>query len=1335
MIFTSTHAQQIGGMKDIKVTDKTVNVSFDVPELYKAWSVPDSYRKSDYPYTVTISSGSDKTEYFNIQGHCGEKDYEKHQVIVGAGATVSFDFNMTELLKGYQTIKIEVTSSDGKSVAAFVKNIHILPPLNNAFLEEYTRKIGISGAMAVSEADDVTQLRTHRIPFDAWAVFEPSKGKYNIGNDDNFANAEKIKSDLVVLMAYNNPIYSGSASINKGLNTKEEFDAFANYAKAIQSKYSNSTRIKYWEVFNEPNGMWLPRNTTDYAYLGEVVKRELTKSNPKEKTAIGSVANGDFSYVEESLEAGLWPNMDAVANHPYIRPTLVDELYHYCLSGMTKVITKFGGWKEQIITEVGWPTQTSGVSKEQAAIELVKQVIVADYYDIAINQYYMNADVAGRTEEDTEGNFGVFFSRDNEFKPSAYSISNLGYETVGAVFLGKMMFSDKDIEAYLYARDDKITCVIWSKAGEKTVSFEGERLTASDMNGNPAGEGNSFTIGEKPIYLHGVDKKHIANSLSENIKAYLDLYFKDCFNDSQDKKGFDDAKNLMYRTVDYAADFAKAHPIPTETEAFEGLKNHYEVSYKLIDMYKSGELEIPPAQLDGLLYLNHWGGMIWDGLCLVSADRGSLGDYKLKCNDKIKEVDDFRNKKMGENTLSYSEAIMTYSRKYAEKAAGVISRKEKNQLKSGAVKAWDEMSFILADLALKLAKNEAVGHDNVILQLPSAQSQIEVNTESVIYPSLYNYRKQSTLSGYAELVNPDGEVIALSEKIELAPGTNAKVPIKLLLTSVKEGEYRIKFIENDEVICDRKAQITGKKGILAEIENSKNTFEDIDSVKLKFTDLKGRGFTGSISVEPLCDWVLADSVDNIFSLEQGEDKSFEWKVLSKKSALYHTYPFKVIVKNEKGEEILNEIQFLNFTVIKKADEDFDILNSDGDSEFFADAYPIYVRLPKNPLERVDWFDGGYYTRMMSKWSDDYLYLLFDVFDWYHENAQVGANIWNGDSIQLAIDPLNDGGNEYKSDDFEFGFALTDYGKSVFAWKDAVTNKEEKKPEEWVNIIRDNENEHTRYMIKIPKAAVAPLSFKTGNVFGMDVLYNNSNVGTRNDYAAFADAIAHGKFPDKYWDFIFVEDKINFDNTNEPVIPGKITGSTDYSNDDRIKFSDISGHWAEDEIKNFVKRGYVHGKSEWSFLPDGFMERAEYVVMLGNVIGNIAEPGTSLYEDVTPGLWFNNGLYTCMQSGVIPEQMIEKSKFYANSSIKREEVFAMLDLYLKNKAEQTDYEQKPLSDFSDWTEVSEEYRSNLQELYSLGLLSGDENGNLNPQKRVTRAEAVSITSRVIKKMEG
>ena len=99
MIFTNTHAQQIGGMKDIKVTDKTVNVSFDVPELYKAWSVPDSYRKSDYPYTVTISSGSDKTEYFNIQGHCGEKDYEKHQVIVGAGATVSFDFNMTELLK------------------------------------------------------------------------------------------------------------------------------------------------------------------------------------------------------------------------------------------------------------------------------------------------------------------------------------------------------------------------------------------------------------------------------------------------------------------------------------------------------------------------------------------------------------------------------------------------------------------------------------------------------------------------------------------------------------------------------------------------------------------------------------------------------------------------------------------------------------------------------------------------------------------------------------------------------------------------------------------------------------------------------------------------------------------------------------------------------------------------------------------------------------------------------------------------------------------------------------------------------------------------------------
>ncbi|NDL66247.1 S-layer homology domain-containing protein [Anaerotalea alkaliphila] len=50
----------------------------------------------------------------------------------------------------------------------------------------------------------------------------------------------------------------------------------------------------------------------------------------------------------------------------------------------------------------------------------------------------------------------------------------------------------------------------------------------------------------------------------------------------------------------------------------------------------------------------------------------------------------------------------------------------------------------------------------------------------------------------------------------------------------------------------------------------------------------------------------------------------------------------------------------------------------------------------------------------------------------------------------------------------------------------------------------------------------------------------------------------------------------------------------------MEFTDIGGHWMEEEIKEFLKNGYVYMNPYNTFLPDGQITRGDFVVLLDNV---------------------------------------------------------------------------------------------------------------------------------------
>ena len=785
------------------------SVLISMPELATSFSVDNIYRGEVYPYEVTINS--ETGDNYTVEACFGEKTYtEAVYVEKGEGVTLNFE---AEPGNGYMNTSVKVKTSGGEVLGEYSDSINFLPPLTNAYLAPFTGKIGLAGPVAVDERNDVAELNTHRLEF-TWATSETTKGKYNIEFEEDISEAHNANTEIIAVVDYNNKLYNGRQSVKNGIKTKENQDGYTNFLKAVQERYSENSPISYFEIWNEPNARALfwkeADNVTDYVYLAEVSKRELEKNNPTEKTAIGAAANGDYSWIGKLLEEGLYPNMDAVSNHPYIwnlkgiNNYLVDEKYNDSLSGMTAQITRYGGWKEQIITEDNWSTFSGGISKEQHAIEVVKAAVTADYYDIPTKQFYRSADdfVHDTYSKDLpENNFGIFYHGYESLKPSAFSISNLCYETTGSVFAGKLPFADKNIQAYLYARDKEITCVIWTKGNNTSVSFEGEVLTATDINGNYIGEGSRFAIGESPVYIHGLSKKHIINSLSQNINDYIDLYIPLSFASCEGRMGFGEAKALL-RSAAQMADALSENL--TEQEALSALENHYSVNTGLINMYKSGALDITDAQLNGLLYINQWGANLLSVVYMLSADDG---DYELSGMAKVLEAEGFIKEKAGENTLSYSSAILVYAEKFADKASGLMAKEGTNPQKAGATKAWDALARLIAKTAREMAEAESTGYDNVIIQLPSSQWKLQAGVVNNIYVSAYNYRPTAVLNGKIELVSPSGTVLATSADFTINAQSSAKILLPVSLNSLESGKYKIRLSENGKGIKERTANI------------------------------------------------------------------------------------------------------------------------------------------------------------------------------------------------------------------------------------------------------------------------------------------------------------------------------------------------------------------------------------------------------------------------------------------------------------------------------------------------------------------------------------------------
>jgi len=165
-------------------------------------------------------------------------------------------------------------------------------------------------------------------------------------------------------------------------------------------------------------------------------------------------------------------------------------------------------------------------------------------------------------------------------------------------------------------------------------------------------------------------------------------------------------------------------------------------------------------------------------------------------------------------------------------------------------------------------------------------------------------------------------------------------------------------------------------------------------------------------------------------------------------------------------------------------------------------------------------DADLSATFYAAWDDSNFYFACLAKDEKHENKGAGDGIWNGDALQLAIDPTN-AKKDYGNWVYEYGYALTT-NPSVFRWS---VNPASTGETSTFAIVRDDAAGTTTYEIAIPGGDIAPAVLAVGKVLGFSIVLNENDAsGGQGGWLGWGPhAIVYGKNATKTNDLTFVAD--------------------------------------------------------------------------------------------------------------------------------------------------------------------------------------------------------------------
>jgi len=187
-----------------------------------------------------------------------------------------------------------------------------------------------------------------------WYDIEPKPGVFDFSRYDKIVDILNDNGIKILGILHYNPSWD-----NKPWNKAPRPILYTNYACKTVDHFKD--RVKYWEIWNEPNDpeFWMPQDEMEaYSKLLKMVYPAIKRVDPSAKILVGGLTNTIDESLRRLYSRGCKNYFDIVNIHPFADPVSEDGAsnIHNLYEDIRKTMKRYGDNNKKIwITEIGCP--------------------------------------------------------------------------------------------------------------------------------------------------------------------------------------------------------------------------------------------------------------------------------------------------------------------------------------------------------------------------------------------------------------------------------------------------------------------------------------------------------------------------------------------------------------------------------------------------------------------------------------------------------------------------------------------------------------------------------------------------------------------------------------------------------------------------------------------------------------------------------------------------------------------------------------------------------------------------------------------------------------------
>ncbi|KNZ70536.1 Ig domain-containing protein group 2 domain-containing protein [Thermincola ferriacetica] len=189
-------------------------------------------------------------------------------------------------------------------------------------------------------------------------------------------------------------------------------------------------------------------------------------------------------------------------------------------------------------------------------------------------------------------------------------------------------------------------------------------------------------------------------------------------------------------------------------------------------------------------------------------------------------------------------------------------------------------------------------------------------------------------------------------------------------------------------------------------------------------------------------------------------------------------------------------------------------------------------------------------------------------------------------------------------------------------------------------------------------------------------------------------------------------------------------------DNEKNFEDTLLHWGQDEISLLASKMVIAGVNNNSFAPDSKITRAQFTAMLTRALGLEPKLAAKTFRDIRASDWYAGTVGAAAEAGII--KGYKDGTFKPNVFVTREQAVIMLSstLDMLNKKNTVTLTETAglLAPFKDKSTVRPWVKQLTAIAIKSHIITGNSEGLLSLEKPCTRAEAVVMITRMLRKAE-